>query len=113
MAISEVFKRYTPKDINIGVLQKNYFKEQGFVSFKGSTYNHNSNNETVVVENNGKLWESDNKNNSYFIINFSKNILRLSSVSMLSCKGIDCVYNLEIYGSNNGDEWEIACKIQK
>ena len=113
--IGEVFRRYEPRDINVGVLQKNYFRTTNFVSFFGSSHRLDTlKNETVVIENTKtSLWESDGISNSYFIVNFSKNILKLSHISMLSCVGGDCSYNIEVYGSNNGEQWELACKILK
>ena len=113
--IGEAFKRYKPKNISIGVFQKNYFKEANFASFKGSSYSSSAsgNNSDVVENSKSKFWQSKNETDSYFIINFTKNVFRLSHISMLSCLTSNCVYNLEVYGSNAGDDWELACKIHE
>ena len=112
--IGSIAKRYTPRDKYIGVLQKNYFREPGFASFKGSTFRSDyCSNETIVVENDtSKLWESASESNSYFIVSFSNRVLRLSHISMLSCIGRDCAYSLDVYGSNKGSVWELACTIR-
>ena len=113
--IGEAFKRYKPKNISIGVLQKNYFREANFASFKGSSFSVDTKKyETSILENRDtSLWQSDDIKNSNFIINFNKHILRLSHISILSCLSINCVYNIDVYGSNNGDQWELACKVRK
>ena len=112
--IGEYTRRYKPRDIYQGVIQKNYFREPDFASFKGSSYiNENVMNETVIVENNKKLWESNDDKDSSFIISFKRHVLKLTHISMLTCYGHDCAHNIDIYGSNLGTTWELACSIRE
>lgn len=104
---------YKPDDVVNGILQKNYYKYQNFVKFKGlSYYNKDMSNETVILDNNNINWESFNKENSSISVYFRKHKVKLSSIYMMSCTGRNCVFNIEATGSNDGFLFEYACSIK-
>ena len=63
--------------------------------------------------NNAKYWQSKNEKNTTFTMNFNKNIVRLESISLLSCYGTECVNTFTVSGSNKGESWEHICTIAK
>ena len=113
--MSKKYFTYTSVEPTVGVFQRNYYAYNNFASFKGSSYLSNDyNNETVVIEpNNNKLYHSDLQNNANFTITFKNHRLKLSGFTLLSCLTSGCVYNIEVFGSNDGVLWNYECPVSK
>ena len=61
------FKRYKPKDINYGVLQDNYFKNNNFVSLLGSSFKYETTKDPYyVLYSNNSLWDSNDESKPSF-----------------------------------------------
>ena len=104
------FRRYKPKNPEKGVFQDNALKGN-FVSLKGSSFFSDRSNETVVLYKDNKLWQSDQEQYPNFTITLSSHLLKLTSLSMLSCYESGCAYDFMVLGSNKGNDWEEVCKI--
>ena len=105
---------FTPKhSITQGFFQSKIGSIKKIVSFKGSSNGHEKHDIYNVTYQNGKFWESDNKENSTFTINFSKNIIKLNSLSLYSCSSHECTNGFDVSGSNTGDYWEPICSIRE
>lgn len=113
--MSRKYLTYTPVDPNIGVFQRNYYAFNNFASFKGSSYKSAEySNETTVIElNNGKYYHSDLQDNANFTISFRFHRLKLSGFTLLSCSSGQCVYNIEVFGSNDNISWNYECSVSQ
>ena len=102
-------KHFTLNEANQGVVQ--YWYPKGFIELTGSP---RSNSETIILKNDGRYWQSPLVPNSNFTVSLKGNHkLILSHFSLLSCVSSDCVYSLNISGSNDGIIFEQICSIKE
>ena len=113
--MSKPYFSFTPVDPTIGVFQRNYYAYNNFVSFQGSSYLSESyyNTTTVIELNNTKYYHSALQDKANFTISFKNHRLKLSGLSLLSCYDGNCVYNIEVFGSNDNISWNYECPISK
>ena len=105
---------YTANSDHRGVFQHNLGKIKNFASFKGSSYSKSyTSNEMVVLYNDGNFWESDSINSSNFTISFVKHVMKLNSISLLSCVRSGCTKDIDVIGTNDGVYWDEVCKIRE
>ena len=94
-----------------GVIQHWYKK--GLVGIKGSSVDGSYVEENILAIN-GKYWQSKPIENSNFTVSFHNNKkLFLREFSLLSCVVGQCVYSLNVSGSNDGTTFEHICSINE
>ena len=94
-----------------GVIQHWYKK--GLVGIKGSSVDGSYVEENILAIN-GKYWQSKPIENSNFTVSLKGNHkLILSHFSLLSCVTYDCVFSLNISGSNDGKIFDHICSINE
>ena len=108
--IANRFLRIKYNSENRGLFSKIYTKDQTFASFSSTPKGPGSSDESSITNEN-KYWESSNVPMPNFTMIFNRNSLVLSSFTLMSCKGGNCVYNISIQGSNKGDSWENICDV--
>lgn len=107
------YQKYRPRVPTKGVFYDNLYRIKEFVTLKGSSYNDNTNtNEYDVLEDQGNYWHSASEENQSFTISLQKHILKLESISMISCKTNNCVKDVDVYGSNENTSWDKICEIR-
>jgi hypothetical protein len=108
------FKSYRPRNISYGILQDNYFKNNNFVTLKGSSYYDNARSDPYyVLVDDEYYWFSDDNPEQSFTISLQSHLLKLKSISYKSCLTDNCAKDVDVYGSNEGDSWESVCKIRE
>jgi len=106
-------KEYKPKIITEGVFYHNFKRYDNFVELKGSSNYSTSSGEYSIIENQGLFWISKPVSNSSFTIKFQKHLLKLSSLTLMSCIYNNCVNKLHVYGSNEDGNRENICNIEE
>ena len=106
-------QNYTENNDHRGVFQNNLYRIKKFVSFKGSSYSSGSSKESIILHNDGKFWEADNKKDSNFTISFTSHVMKISSLSLLSCIHGGCSSQFDVTGTNDGVYWDEVCQIRE
>ena len=95
-----------------GIIQHIYKHFPNSIHFKCSSSAPGYGNTSAILSyEDWEWWESKNESDSYFAVNFPLNRVLLNSFSLMSCKIGQCVYSLQVLGSNDNDEWDEICNI--
>ena len=106
--------KYEENNQHQGVFQKNLNQINEIIDLKGSSSSSNSNSDEFVIFNNdGKFWESGDQKNQNFTLTFYRHFIKLKSFSLLSCVSGGCVYEIDVFGSNDNAKWIPICNVNK
>ena len=93
-----------------GVFQNHINNIDQFVSLDASSTSSANDIHHILEEENNQWMSSDNEN-EYFNATFKTHVLRLSFLSLYSCNRNHCFKDLDVFGTNTGENWEKICSI--
>ena len=102
---------YKPRDVLNGILQHYYIKNKDFADFR-SLYSYDGSLQYIFT-NNVSYYKSINISNPSIAMTLSNHIIRLTHLTLRSCEEIRCFDSLNVYGSNNEEQWEKICEIKE
>ena len=95
-----------------GAFQHNRNHISSFIQFEPSSTKEDSRPENILNMY-GDFWQTDGSPNPHLNITFTNSLLRLSSLSIFSCEKNNCFKDLDVMGTNTGENWETVCKIKE
>ena len=101
---------YRPIDIKTGIFQHMYVGNEKFAEIKNSSIQ--SGNIQNIFKDNNELFITKNEPNSSITIKLSRNLVKLTNLSMFSCTNENCFMSIDVFGSNRGNQWNEVCKIR-
>ena len=101
---------YKPIDKKTGIFQHMYVDNERFASIKNSS--KESGNIQNIFKDDDEFFATNNEPNSSLAIKLSRNLVKLTHISMYSCMSNNCFMSIDVFGSNRGNQWNEVCKIR-
>ena len=106
--------RVTNKSIEKGIIQTFYQKYPNLYELEWDTLPNDGLNDKSCIINVSTYCMTTNQPNSSYIFHFPNTLLNITGFSLLSCYGMKCVNNFDVYAFDlETKEWNLISEVRK